>query len=285
MGFKFFERFFKFVSPWADFDFKEGRAGAQRLRGFLIRLYHWSQREFAIRYAPVIRELRKRPKEYANILEVGSGSMGLTRYTKRQIVGVDLSTQGPRFENMCLVRADASALPFADRSFDLVVSTDVLEHLPQDVRRRAVKELLRVANKKIFLGFPSGVVALRWEKKVFDRFQKKTIEWRGTAKGLEDYRSRFWYLGEHAQCGLPDEESVRQCLRASTENFDRDYRVSVIDNESVLIWYLAVTRMINGSYLRWLLITLLYIIFYPLISRATWPCSYRKIFIIERIAA
>ena len=44
----------------------------------------------------------------------------------------------------CFQRAPATALPFADGSFDAVMSTDVLEHLAESEVDAAVGELTRV---------------------------------------------------------------------------------------------------------------------------------------------
>ena len=51
-----------------------------------------------------------------------------------------------------LVRGDACALPFGDRSFDLVVCLEVLEHLPEPMR--ALRELRRVAGTGCLLSVP-----------------------------------------------------------------------------------------------------------------------------------
>jgi SAM-dependent methyltransferase len=51
-----------------------------------------------------------------------------------------------------LVRGDACELPFEDRSFDLVVCLEVLEHLPEPAR--ALRELRRVARTGCLLSVP-----------------------------------------------------------------------------------------------------------------------------------
>lgn len=51
-----------------------------------------------------------------------------------------------------LVRGDACELPFEDRSFDLVVCLEVLEHLPEPAR--ALRELKRVARSACLLSVP-----------------------------------------------------------------------------------------------------------------------------------
>jgi len=47
--------------------------------------------------------------------------------------------------------APASNLPFPDNSFDVAMSTEVMEHLPEKEVEDAIKEMARVAKKHLFL--------------------------------------------------------------------------------------------------------------------------------------
>lgn len=278
---RWFDRFFTWLNPWGDLAFGEKKRGKEFLRAWLVRLFHSAQAEFKIRYVPVIRELRRRGDCYATILEVGSGTMGLSRYTTKPITGVDLATTGPRLPNMTLLQADATALPFADKSFDLVVSMDMLEHMPAEARPKAIAQLLRVAGKKIFLAFPSGAAARKAEAGVYGKFQARIASWKGTPEALKVYRTRYWYLEEHAHFGLPERPEVEACLEACAARA-AGWRWTVISNESVWVWRGAVTRTLYGNYFRWALMTLLYCLFFPLVARLTWPAPYRAMFILER---
>jgi hypothetical protein len=53
-----------------------------------------------------------------------------------------------------VVQAAADRLPFADRSFELVTTCDVLEHLPDRVLYQAVRELMRVSARYILVNVP-----------------------------------------------------------------------------------------------------------------------------------
>jgi ubiquinone/menaquinone biosynthesis C-methylase UbiE len=56
-------------------------------------------------------------------------------------------------EQLDALKADVTALPFVEQSFDVVTMLEVLEHIP-DVRR-ALAEICRVANKFVILSVPS----------------------------------------------------------------------------------------------------------------------------------
>jgi SAM-dependent methyltransferase len=86
----------------------------------------------------------------ARVLDVGSGTGSNLRMLRdlgfRRVVGLDRSAPALRH---CLgkqlgsvQRADVCALPFRDASFDLVLATDLLEHVRDE--SRAVAEMHRV---------------------------------------------------------------------------------------------------------------------------------------------
>jgi hypothetical protein len=49
---------------------------------------------------------------------------------------------------------DATCLPFADASFDLVLCAEVLEHIPPPLLQRACDELARVTRGRLLVGVP-----------------------------------------------------------------------------------------------------------------------------------
>jgi SAM-dependent methyltransferase len=93
---------------------------------------------------------------FQSILEVGGGPSGLTAmlYPQAQITNLDLNpehatapcNQQPRVKFIC---GDATALPFADQSFDAVTMFDVLEHIPD--HEKAIAEVKRVLRPGGFL--------------------------------------------------------------------------------------------------------------------------------------
>ncbi len=80
----------------------------------------------------------------ARVLDLGCGRIGLRALEPRlEITGVDL-VERPEYPGP-FVRADATAgLPFADRQFDLVYCSSVIEHVAPPRRAAFAAELRRV---------------------------------------------------------------------------------------------------------------------------------------------
>ena len=78
------------------------------------------------------------------VLDVGCGELGLLALEPDlDVTGVDIAEQ-PAYPGR-FVRADASErLPFADREFDLVYCSSVIEHVPPARREAFAAELRRV---------------------------------------------------------------------------------------------------------------------------------------------
>src|SRR5262249_211609 len=66
-----------------------------------------------------------------------------------KVVGLDPSPQALRHVRRETRIGTISAIPFPDRSFDVVMTTDVLEHLPPQVLPEATRELTPVPKKYI----------------------------------------------------------------------------------------------------------------------------------------
>ena len=104
----------------------------------------------------------------AEILDVGT-SVGTNLRMLRdlgfaRIIGVDQSPEAIRFcaeKDLGEVQlGDVCALPFGDRRFDLVIATDVLEHVQEDLS--ALRELRRVLKPGRYLLLTVPAFPLLW---------------------------------------------------------------------------------------------------------------------------
>jgi SAM-dependent methyltransferase len=95
-----------------------------------------------------LQRLERRASRPLRILDAGCGTGGLLANVRADgwKVGIEIAAEGVRLarsRGIALVRGSVSALPFADSSFDAVVSIDVLCHSEVE-ERQAVEETARV---------------------------------------------------------------------------------------------------------------------------------------------
>ena len=99
------------------------------------------------------------------VLDVATGSADVpeaifawakTRGIAVRVVGLDLhaatlALAAEAAPAVPLVRGDALALPFADKSIDIVTSSMFLHHLPTDLAAAALREMARVAGHAVLV--------------------------------------------------------------------------------------------------------------------------------------
>lgn len=96
-----------------------------------------------------------------------------------------------------VIVAPQAPLPFPDAAFDVVLSTDVIEHMPPGARKAHIGELLRVARTRVVLCWPLGSPA------------KDAAEQRLRTRLRAELGLVLDFLEEHHRFGLPRENDVR----------------------------------------------------------------------------
>lgn len=97
------------------------------------------------------------PEDVENILDVGCGN-GLITNTLGEgydVTGVDRSENALKFVKTNKIQADADHIPLADQSFDLVFSSELLEHLDDKTITGTISEIKRLSKKYIFITVPN----------------------------------------------------------------------------------------------------------------------------------
>jgi len=110
-------------------------------------------------------------KEIKSILDCGCGR-GIWGYLIREkffektiyLVGVDLHKPYLEFCKKYrvyddLVNADISALPFRQKSFDIVIGIEVIEHIPKEKGASFLEVIESIAKKKVIITTPNGYKA------------------------------------------------------------------------------------------------------------------------------
>jgi SAM-dependent methyltransferase len=152
------KNFTKNIKIMLTLSSNSNQAGKAHLRGFLACNPFPEPLSTGFFYREKMRAIyRIAPdKPFRDILEVGGGQSGLTAllYPQAQITNLDLDPQYAQVpcnqkERVRFVCGDATALPFANQSFDAVTMFDLLEHVPDD--KKAVSEAFRVLRPGGFL--------------------------------------------------------------------------------------------------------------------------------------
>ncbi|QIG91098.1 class I SAM-dependent methyltransferase [Bradyrhizobium sp. 6(2017)] len=96
------------------------------------------------------------PEDARSILDVGCGNGAITNHLPedRRVEGCDISQAALAHVRYPSRVAEITALPFADGAFDLVLATDVLEHIPEGEYRKALDELYRVSARWLLVAVP-----------------------------------------------------------------------------------------------------------------------------------
>jgi len=145
-----------------------------------------------VRYDRVLQLVNETPD--ATVLEVGSGSEGIAYWLPaRDVTSLDPAIPGRE--------GDARSLVFPDRSFDVVVALDMLEHIRPEERSAVLRELVRVTGRQVILAFPSGARAFE-----VDVGLRRMLDRRGHTHPV--------WLDEHLRHGLPDASEVQAELQA-----------------------------------------------------------------------
>jgi hypothetical protein len=156
------------------------------------------------------------------VLDAGCGEYGVAGFVNaKRVVGVDIPAAG-RGNGGDFVHGSILDLPFADRSFDVAVSVDVLEHLPANLRDRAVAELVRCADEAIVLAFPSGTKA----REMDENFERRL---KAADANIPDW------LAEHLENPYPGAGQIADALSAEAARRGRAVRVTTHFSESLKV--------------------------------------------------
>lgn len=134
------------------------------------------------------------PNEVENALDVGCGDGKLTRVLAAEkqlsIVGFDSSAEALSRLQLPTVQGDAVDMPFDDASFDLVLSTDVLEHVPDESHGQVWSEIFRVARRHVMVAVPFREELLDATAECQQCGQTYHVNWHERSYDFEDLSQR-----------------------------------------------------------------------------------------------
>lgn len=217
----------------------------------------------AARYFPILRELLPQLGSDETVLEIGAGSRGLGEFFGRSFVGCDVAFTGKPRKPMLPVVCSGDQLPFSDGSFDAVVSSDVLEHVPPPKRPHVVSEVLRVARRVAIFGFPCGSAAFDVDRELYLDYRRRGM----TPPG---------WLQEHLLHPFPDGDLFG--------DLPAGWKAKVMPNESLNFhkWLMRAEMSRSSDLFFRLALLVVPSIIEHLLIRADREPSYRMIFVLRR---
>lgn len=165
------------------------------------------------------------------VLEVGANiHRNLERFAPgHRITYLDRELPEAVSGDTVFIRADATAMPFGDGGFDVVVALDVFEHVPPWQREVFVRELARVARKGVLLAAPFDTPGVREVEQSANAFYR-------TLHGVE----HPWLI-EHLGNGLPE-------LAATEEKFANcGFAVEAFGHGRAFLWLALMQANIAGG--------------------------------------
>jgi len=234
---------------------------------YFLKFWHPS---VSLRYLPIVSEINQNFQKGDTVLEVGSGTIGIAPYLNREVIGLDQHFEGKKFELLKQVIGDGMNLPFADKSFDFVVSADVLEHILPSDRQKAVFELLRVAKKELILAFPEGEAAERHDRELYEEFNKRKIS---------DHAEDFFK--EHLENGLPNVKEITGFIEEWLGENDFKGEIRVIDNLNINLRKFLMNGWMTNNFLVNLFFRKILLFFIPILRFFNNKPTYRKIIFVK----
>lgn len=161
-----------------------------------------------LRYSAIAEAIKNAGRQNLTLLDLGAGGSGIGFFLDRAryrvcVLDRDWSRlhSAPLRQSLWVVVADACALPFASDSFDVVVSSDNLEHIAPDRRPDYYRECRRVARRKVLLHVPTtdetGTFCGDYYDRKFQDLYRRTT-------GIEEAN-----IAEHLRNGLPTIRDLR----------------------------------------------------------------------------
>ena len=125
-------------------------------------LQYYNQQQLWEGYLGNSRELararetvRHIPNDVKTVLDIGCGNGVLTNMIDRDfVVGMDFANVPLRNVTKHAVCASIDEMPFKPDTFDLILVTEVLEHLPESIYLRALDEIARLHAKYLLISVP-----------------------------------------------------------------------------------------------------------------------------------
>ena len=123
--------------------------------------FNWEKSNLSIHLRNKIEKIFELiPSDLKTIIDIGCGDGTITNELakKYKVTGVDRSANALKFVTTTKILSSSERIDVHDKSFDMVFSSELLEHLEDKVFYATIKEMKRIGKKYIFLTVPNNEV-------------------------------------------------------------------------------------------------------------------------------
>lgn len=237
--------------------------------GYEVKRFLTWRLDEALRYFPVVKTIEKYKAKNSAILEVGSGSAGISCILREKVIGLDHDFKGPKLGYLRGIKGTATYLPFKDGTFDFVISVDMLEHLPGNERVQAISEMIRVSKLFVIIGAPCDSEAEEYEKKFNNLYKGK----------FGQYQK---WLKEHTKNRLPKTNEILSIIKNISEQHGIHLSIRIVKNFNIRFWYLYRIFTMSSNRIGVVAKNKILQPFFPLFKRFNGGKCYRKVFTITK---
>ena len=238
------------------------------LKKFFNKFYLFKQTGEALKYAPVVSEIKKRGLTSSKILEIGLGPLGITPYLKTQIGAPDIDFSGLKSNLPAKIKVRGEKFSFKANSYDVSVSVDSLENIPFMNREKAVFEMLRVTKKLAIIVVPCGEASEDQDKQLRNHWNKI-------------FNKKNQYLEEHIKNGLPKVEEILVYIDKSKRLLGKNSQIKSYPNLNLFVRNILMRTWITKNKYSYYLYMKGYLLIVPILKYCNFGKTYRRVFVIE----
>ncbi len=232
-----------------------------------LGIYHWHPK-IALRYLPVISVLKQTVSPTNEVLEVGSGGLGIAPYLKSRVIGLDLTFPPPLDKHLLPVKASALDIPFTNNSFPAVISLDMLEHIPPDGRKSAIYEMIRVAKTLVCIGVPCGSLAQAQDEALAILYKKS-------------HAHNFHFLAEQVEYGLPSKEWLAGAIVEQAHLLNKKIEMTSQGNINLQLRMFLMKGWISQNIIVNIFFRKVLLLAIPLLRLLNQEPTYRQLFFVK----
>lgn len=124
----------------------------------VYELLDWEKLDLSKLKSKIDHLLNIIPSDVNSIIDIGCGNGTITNVLaeKYDTTGVDRSQNALKFVRGKKIEASCDSVPKENNSYDLVFSSELLEHLPEGVFQKTIEEFKRLSKKYILITVPNG---------------------------------------------------------------------------------------------------------------------------------